>query len=245
MIGAVMTASEVRAQDFFGDLFREIRDENRVEQDYRDLARDAANGNVVGEVFDLMRLNQDQNNLMRDRQQLNYDLNGGYSNQNSSLIPHPNNPGYYYYPSNPGQMYYYPNQQVAPVANQAVARTPANPVPQVLQTVRIANPADTGVDLSFVFGGKTFSVESGQTKEFSISNPTLIVFSRGGQAGEARYTLTGGNTFEFKYDDAGWSMIQKRREQAVAKVVTDGLPVNPAPRPAVSPQIVSAPAPQP
>lgn len=245
-----------------GDLSRVVRDEARLDRDFRQLERDAANGNVVGEFFDVLRIQQDQANLARDQQQLYYDVNdagyynggyynGGYSNQTANtLIPSPTNPGYFYYPNNPGQLYYYPNQQpiqqqqvVAPTnpAPQGVGSISVNPPPQVLQTVRISNPASTGVELSFVFGGKPFTVESGTTKEFMVTTPTLIVFSRGGQLGEARYTLTGGNTFEFRYDDAGWSMMQKRREQTAAKS-TDALALtsNPPPRYSVPQQ---APAP--
>ncbi len=266
------TSRDLFGQDLFGDLIREAVDENRLNQDYNRLQQDAASGNVVGEMFDVMRIQQDKANLYRDEQRLNYDLNGGgyYSNGggnyiSNGLIASPTNPGYYYYQNNPGQLYYYPNQQnggVAPQVRTNVApnavparqvNAPANAVPLVLQSVKLINPASFGVDLTFVFGGKTFTVESGQTKEYSISAPTLIVFNRGGELGEARFTLSGDNAYEFKYDENGWSLVQKRREQAIAKApAPGGLPANPVPRTVAAvnsqpvPQVIPAsPAPLP
>jgi hypothetical protein len=239
----LLVSSRAHGQDIFGDVFREAVDEVRLRQDYRSLQRDLATGNSVGAQYDLMRIQQDSSNLARDQMQLNYDLNRG-----ASMLPYQNYGTGYYYPSGAAQMYYSPNQQfITPnqqfvPLNQQLSQpvgvplnpvpttagiVPANPVPGIPQTVRISNPDSTGLTLSFVFGGKTYSVDSGRTEEFTVTAPTLIVFSRGGQAGVARYTLAGGNAFEFKFDSTGWFMVQKRQDQASPAL--NGVPTNPVP----------------
>jgi hypothetical protein len=101
------------------------------------------------------------------------------------------------------------------------------------QSVAISNPTSTGATLSFVFGGQTYSIDAGQTREFSVTAPTLLIFNRGGQAGVARYTLTGGNSFEFKSDSSGWYVAPKRSELAdlPQNPVPSSLPLDPAPLP--------------
>lgn len=237
IVGAVATvtmliSTEGQSQDIFTDVFREAVDEVRLQQDYRALQRDLATGNSMGAQYDMMRIQRDSANLARDQMQLNYDLNG------SAAIGPYQNYGGYYYPQASGQTYYTPLQTpLQPVPQQGFAPmnpvpvgqvfVPLNPVPGVVQTVRISNPASTGVTLSFVLGNTTYSIDSGRTEAYSLNAPTVISFSRGGQAGVARYTLTGGNTFEFKYDNSGWYLVQKRIDPIVAP--TNPVPSNPPP----------------
>ena len=239
----LLVSAGAYGQDLFTDVVREAVDEARLRQDYRALQRDVANGNTVGAQYDLMRIQQDRANLARDQIQIDYDLNRA-----GAPLQYPNYSNYpgYYNLNSAGQMLYFsPNQQFPPLQQspqQLVppanplpfgAGVPANPVPGVMQTVRIANPESTGVTLSFVFGGKTYSVDSGRTEEFTVSAPTLIVFNRGGQLGVARYTLSGGNTFEFRFDNTGWLMVQKPPGQVAT--TTAAVPSNPVPRSATTP----------
>jgi len=245
---AMLVSNGVHGQDIFTDVIREAVDEVRLNQDYRALQRDLAVGNTAGAQYDMMRIQQDSSNLARDQMQLNYDLNRG-----GSVFPYQNygqNYGGYYYPNSAGQLYYAPNQAI-PAMNQPISQqmlpplnpvpsasafVPVNPVPGVPQIVRISNPDSTGVTLSFVFGGKTYSVDSGRTEEFTVTAPTIVSFSRGGQAGVARYTLAGGNTFEFKYDNSGWYMVQKRPD--LVSQSTNPVPTNPVPANAAWPNSV-------
>lgn len=220
-------AAHAHSQDIFSDVVREAVDEARLRHDYRALQRDIANGNSAGAQIDLMRIQQDRANLVRDQIQLDYDLN-----RVGPVIPYQYSAGYY--PSvTSGQMMYFnpmqqPTSQISPPPNSmppSLQAKPASVVSAPPQIVRVSNPEWTGVTLGFVFGGRTYSIESGRTEEFTVTAPTVIAFSRGGQGGVARYTLAGGNTFEFRSDDSGWTIVQKRPE-----LVGDAVPPNPIPR---------------
>ncbi len=250
---AILVSGGVQGQDVLGDLLRERVDEHRLRHDYRVLHRDMAHGNTASVQYDMMRIRQDQATLARDQAQLNYDLNGG-----GPMSPYANYPGYYP-PGGPG--YPYPMQPPQPMLQpvpqpmqqpipQPLSQSfippmnpppggaglvPPNPLPGLPQTVGISNPASTGVTLSYVIGGQTYSIESGRTQEFAVAAPMMIVFNRGGQAGVARYTLTGGNTFEFKSDSSGWFMVQKRHDLAA-------FPQDPVPP---SPSRIPSPVPEP
>lgn len=248
-VGMLLLASKgLFGQDVFTDVFREAADEVRLRHDYRHLQRDLATGNTAAAQYDLMRIQQDRFNLARDQMQLNYDLN-----RPVNMSPYSNYPGYYG-PSTAGQMTYFPPLQqpvlppafppampptnVVPLATSAV---PINPVPRATQTVKILNPAATGVTLGFVFGSKSYSIDAGQSEDFLVAAPTVIAFNRGGTAGTARFTLAGGNTYEFQSDDTGWVLVRKQLDPSIK--ATDPVPPNPLPSLLPLPSAVPTPDP--
>lgn len=253
----------VYGQDVLSDLLRERVDEHRLRHDYRVLHRDMAHGNTAAVQSDMMRIQQDQAILARDQSQLNYDL---YGRPNPTApSPYANYPGYY--PSG-GPTFPVPSQSAPPMllpvpqptlslAPQPIPQMmmpplnplpsatliPPNPIPGTSQTVSISNPVATGATLSYVFGDRAYSLDPGRTQEFAVTSPTIVVFNRGGQAGVARYTLSGGNTFEFRADSSGWLLIQKRPE--LAAMPQDAIPPSPSlstsPAPAPDPAMTSLP----
>jgi len=249
---AILVSGGVQGQDVRSDLWRERVDEHRLRHDYRVMHRDMAHGNTAAVQADMMRIRQDQAILARDQAQLNYDRNGG-----RPVPPYPNNPGSFLSGGGPG--YPYPiqspppmlqpvpqpilqpvpqllSQSIIPPVNPSPGRTgfvPPNPLPNLPQTVVISNPASTGATLSYVFAGQTYSIDSGRTQEFAVTAPVMIVFNRGGQAGVARHTLTGGNTFEFQSDSGGWFIARKRQE--LAAFPQDPVPPSPSNNPAPAP----------
>jgi len=247
-VAAVLTSGAAQGQDVFSNLWRERRDEHRLRHDYRVLHRDMAHGNTTAVQYDQQRIRQDQAQLARDQAQLVLDRNGG-----RPISPSAINPGLT--SAVPGQSYLAPGQSptsmfppvVQPPAPAVLSPNslstfpplnpspvPQNPVPGSSQKVTIANPTSTGVTLNFVFAGQTYSIDPGRTQEFSVTTPTLLIFNRGGQAGVARYTVTGGNTFEFKSDSGGWYVAPKLSEPAdlAQNSVPPNPPLAPVPMPA-------------
>ena len=256
---AILVSCGVQGQDVLGDLWRERVDEHRLRHDYRVLHRDMAHGNSAAVQYDMMRIRQDQAILARDQAQLNYDRSGG-----RPVSPFANNPGSY--PSGSGLGYPYPIQPPQPMLQPVSLPTlqpvpqplsqlilppvnpppvgaglvPPNPLPGLPQIVVISNPPSTGVTLIYIFGGQTYSIDSGRTQEFAVTTPMMIVFNRGGQAGVARLMLTAGNTFEFKADSSGWFMVKKLPElvaflqNSVPPSPSDNLAPAPAPETATT-----------
>jgi hypothetical protein len=84
---------------------------------------------------------------------------------------------------------------------------PSNPAPQTSQAIRLINPRENGVTISYSFGDRIKSLAYGQDKVTYITGPTDVVFNRGQDLGQRRYTLSGG-TYEFRYlGDDGWDLL--------------------------------------
>jgi hypothetical protein len=79
--------------------------------------------------------------------------------------------------------------------------------------VRIVNPADTTVALSFSVAGQTYNLASGKVQELSVAPNTVIEFDRGDHAGRGRYTLSDGN-YVFGATPNGWELY--RMEETLA-----------------------------
>jgi hypothetical protein len=82
-----------------------------------------------------------------------------------------------------------------------------------METVRIVNPADTAVTLSFNVAGQTYSLAAGKVQELSVPTGTVVTFDRGNKGENGRYTLSDGN-YVFGATPNGWELY--RLEETVA-----------------------------
>jgi hypothetical protein len=72
----------------------------------------------------------------------------------------------------------------------------------------VINPASTGATVNFVVDQTPFSLNAGLAQPLLGQTSWVIAFDRGGQAGEARYTLAPGS-YEFTASTSGWDLVQK------------------------------------
>lgn len=90
---------------------------------------------------------------------------------------------------------------------QIVTVLPANPEPQASEAIRLINPRENGVTITYSLGDRIKSLAYGQDKVTYVAGPTDIVFNRGRDLGQRRYTLAGG-TYEFRFlGDDGWDLL--------------------------------------
>ncbi len=78
--------------------------------------------------------------------------------------------------------------------------------------VVLRNPESNGTAISYLLGGKQFTMESGYSQRLETSY--VIEFDRGGDFGTARYTIADG-TFEFTLTDRGWDLRKKTYEVTI------------------------------
>lgn len=113
---------------------------------------------------------------------------------------------------------------------------PLNPEPQSSTAIRLINPPENGVTVTYSIGDRIKSLAYGQDKVTYIAGPTDIVFNRGRDLGQRRYTLDGG-TYEFRHlGEEGWDLVP----QSSRTVSPRDLSATPTPLPGLS-----APAPAP
>ncbi len=84
---------------------------------------------------------------------------------------------------------------------------PRNPEPQFSAAIRLINPRENGVTIAYSLGDRIKSLAYGQDKVTYVAGPTDIVFNRGRDLGQRRYTLDGG-TYEFRHlGEEGWDLL--------------------------------------
>jgi hypothetical protein len=79
--------------------------------------------------------------------------------------------------------------------------------------VRLVNPADTAVTLSFRVAGQTYSLAAGQVQELNVAPNTIVEFDRGNQGASGRYTLAAGN-YKFGATPNGWELFRLQDDLA-------------------------------
>ncbi len=91
----------------------------------------------------------------------------------------------------------------APVDSTPVA----NPAPVTQETVRIVNPVDTTVTLSFRVAGQSYHLAAGKVQELSVAPNAVIEFDRGNNGASGRYALAEGN-YVFAAAQGGWDLYR-------------------------------------
>lgn len=98
--------------------------------------------------------------------------------------------------------------------------------------IRIENPADSGVTLTYSLNGHEYTIEPGHEQNLINDRNWVIEFDRGESFGTARYTLSGGiYTFTLTkggweaYHDADVSKLLKKNEPAASKPSTSKNPI--------------------
>ncbi|MGO8749565.1 MAG: hypothetical protein ACLQNE_26710 [Thermoguttaceae bacterium] len=82
----------------------------------------------------------------------------------------------------------------------------ANPPVCVPASVRIVNPATTGVALSYTLNGQPFGLQPGTMEQ--VGTASVIQFDRGNGLGIARYTLDGGTYTFTAGSNGGWDLVR-------------------------------------
>lgn len=77
--------------------------------------------------------------------------------------------------------------------------------PAHANVLTLANPGDTGIEVYYAVDGTILMLAPGQSKQFSGGQTRRIQFHRGGEFGEADYTLTSG-AYEFRVSSTGWDL---------------------------------------
>jgi len=95
---------------------------------------------------------------------------------------------------------------------------PANPTSTEMETVRIVNPADTTVTLSFSVAGRTYNLAAGKVQELNVAPNTVIEFDRANHGASGRYTLAAGN-YLFGATPNGWELYHMQDELAANRPV--------------------------
>ncbi|MDR3635753.1 MAG: hypothetical protein P4L84_18270 [Isosphaeraceae bacterium] len=261
----VASGTRAAAQGLSQDVAQELYDMQRLNYDRSRLNYDLNNGNILGAIADEIRIGFDQQRVQRDEMQLEYDLSRQpyplLPRPAQALVPHPQYPGYYYYPSNPAQLYYYPNQPPQPIQTGPPAIPPSAGAAQVQRnalpssvspantatapalTVMIRNQDSSGLTINYAVNGTPYSTPNGSAQRLDVPPKAQIVFDRGGEFGEARYTLRSG-VYDFQVTDRGWELYKQRPIPPSATAEEPGVASAPA-RNAVSGRTNSVPPPPP
>ena len=82
---------------------------------------------------------------------------------------------------------------------------PAGPIVEggPLMRIVLSNPETTDQNISLLLDGQPYRLDPGQGEEFSVSQPMLVQFHRGGGYGAATYTLRQEGVYEFIITDGG------------------------------------------
>jgi hypothetical protein len=83
-----------------------------------------------------------------------------------------------------------------------------NPLPVDTAILTITNPATGNTEVSFVIDETPYTLVAGDFLTLEGSTDRVIVFDRGGDFGEARYTLAAPGAYSFEITDQGWDLIQ-------------------------------------
>ncbi len=74
--------------------------------------------------------------------------------------------------------------------------------------IKIVNPATNTGRLNYTLNGMPYSIEPGQTQEFTEDRAWVIDFDRGRSLGMARYSLQTG-VYRFAMTDRGWELYNE------------------------------------
>ncbi|MEN6449808.1 MAG: hypothetical protein ABFC96_04880 [Thermoguttaceae bacterium] len=99
--------------------------------------------------------------------------------------------------------------------------------------IKIVNPANSGVTLTYSLNGETYTIPPGYSQKFAEDRNWVIQFSRGSGRGVAEYSLEPG-VFTFGFGNNGWDLF-RGTPNAPAGGPTNPMPPqvtpeNPAPR---------------
>ena len=97
----------------------------------------------------------------------------------------------------------------------------------------LSNPETTNQAIAFLLDGQPCSLDPGQSEEFSVSQPMLVQFHRGGAYGPASYSLSEEGVYEFIMTERGWDLVRKSFRVTLDNTVgagdfqciVDGIPV--------------------
>lgn len=133
------------------------------------------------------------------------------------------------YVQQPVQPVQYIQQQPAPAAQPSAnqvprVRTASNTIPYQGRGVTILNPQDGSVNYT-LDDAHNYTMGPGQSQKLASKGSWVITFNRGGDFGDARYTLSEG-TYEFAVGDQGWGI--RRKAEAVAADAPPPPPAAPA-----------------
>jgi hypothetical protein len=70
----------------------------------------------------------------------------------------------------------------------------------------LLNPIETGQAVNYTLASDPNSLDAGYKAELAIDGTVEIAFDRGGSFGEARYTLSAGQTYRFASTNEGWAL---------------------------------------
>jgi hypothetical protein len=109
----------------------------------------------------------------------------------------------------------------------------ANPLPVAQAPAEVVNPANTGVTLSFIVKGQSFSLTPGMKQDLTISPGDTISFDRGGSGGTATYSLNPA-IYTFSASNNGWELYQQAMPspggQPTSTAGANAIPGNPPSR---------------
>lgn len=110
-----------------------------------------------------------------------------------------------------------PTPPAQPAANQMPrVRTASNMLPYQGQGVAISNPQDGSVNYT-LDDAHNYTMGAGQSQKLTSKGAWIITFGRGGDLGNAKYTLTEG-TYEFVVGDhGGWDIRRKAEASRTAE----------------------------
>jgi len=97
----------------------------------------------------------------------------------------------------------YPLMSGPPVSEASTAA-----VERTSDQALVINPATTGATVNFVVDQTPYGLEAGLAQPLMGQPSWVIAYDRGGQAGEARYTLVPGS-YSFTVNASGWDLVQK------------------------------------
>lgn len=79
---------------------------------------------------------------------------------------------------------------------------------QITSGVLLRNPHNSGGSVNYTVNGHQYTMKQKQQQRLKIGSKWTIVFDRGEEHGEARYTLTAG-TYAFKPTEKGWELYKE------------------------------------
>jgi hypothetical protein len=150
---------------------------------------------------------------------------GGMSWGGSSSGWHPGF-GYYHGNGYPGYGYYGNGYYVQrPIVDNLLPAANFSGDP-----IRIVNPSDTRVALSYVLNGAVYTIRPGESQNLREDRAWVIEFGRGGSFGQARYGLLPG-VYTFALTGRGWELYRQplSAPDAVAAPPPSGVPDNALP----------------
>jgi hypothetical protein len=103
--------------------------------------------------------------------------------------------------------------------------------PAASDSIRIASPADAGAPLGYTLNEYSFEIKPGDHQDLTTDRTWVISFNRGGDFGDAEYTLDTGE-YTFGPSDHGWELFHTSAtdEATQSSAPESSLPKNPLPK---------------